>query len=189
MEDVILILILLLAGFLLVKYLAGSFASKAGTYTSEIGSAASTAIKDITAAGSNTAKELGTLAHNVENNLFNGYADATKHSTVQKAPTQSTYTNAVKNQLQAGIITGNNLAAGPAGTTGAAAGSAPIDFLAGLSQGVQSSYKAAESIPAFKALGNRINDLGNFGANSLDRVIGAGVHGVEDVGSWIGHLF
>lgn len=179
MEDIILILILLLALFLLVKYLTGSVASKAGTYASDIGSAASTAIKDITAAGSNTAKELGTLAHNIENNVFNGYADATKHSTVNTALNTSTnYKNAVEQQLYPGITTGENAITGPASAVGAAAGSGVFSMLGGLVQGATSGEQAYQSIPAIKSAHKIGADINNWVSTQA-----------SDLSHWVGHLF
>lgn len=195
MADLVLILIVALVLLWLLHSLNlgslfGGTANAASPYIKEIGSAAQTAIQDIQKAGGNTAKSLGTLAHNVESGLFNGFASATKHSSFS-VPSAKTYKQAIQSQLYPGIITGENAVTGPAASIGAGAGSALITAPSSFIQGLQSGAEAAATLPAIKALNKAVkaNKWINF-PSAIDTAV---VHGAEsaytNVSNWVGHLF
>ena len=189
MADLVMVLVIaLLLLWLLhgvnIGSIFGNSTAAATPYIKEIGAATQTAIKDIQAAGGNTAKSLGALAHNVENGIFNGYASATKHSTVS-VPAASSYEQAIQSQLYSGTLTGENIVTGPAAGAGSGVGSAPFLFLAGLIQGATSSVKAANTLPAVQALDKAIkaNPWINF-PSQIDQTV---VHGAESAGSFLSH--
>lgn len=193
MEDLFLILILLLAGFLLVKYLSGGSSSNVSNggapYASEIGKAANSAVSTIETVVSNTIGSLGKLAANTEQNFAQQTALTVQHSSTMNIPSQQTLTEDIKKQLGSSNVAGPGLTTTPTALAASGAGAAIPVALASFLQGAVSGGEAAGSLPAVKALGNGINWLGSTMSNGLDSAIGGAINGANDARKWVANLF